>query len=160
MTLTANDALSRYHLSISADPGGDGDLEINLVLTTRWLPRVGDTLNFDGPRGETLYVTVAQVVFTYRSGADDAGPEPEVEVHADVIENPVIRETARDLLDPVRLIEWAQAVHFVEAEPARQLVVEACTEVGLDEDHWRTITDWNDWAVEVRARRAQTHETA
>ncbi|WP_369024124.1 hypothetical protein [Nocardia cyriacigeorgica] len=118
---------------------------------------MGDTLNFDGPEGDTLTVVVTSVTHFYGSGSDGL-VEPVVDVDAEV--HPSAVHTAEELFDPVLLVEWAQPFPFLDAEPSRQLVVRACVEVGMDRRAWETITDWNDWAKEVRARRAVTRELA
>ncbi|MBF6163025.1 hypothetical protein [Nocardia cyriacigeorgica] len=155
MTTATSNALATYRLAVFSDHREYPDDSIDLLVTARWLPRVGDTLNFDGPGGVTLVAAVTSVMHCYGAPRDDF-TEPVVDVDAKIPPHHI--RHAEELFDPVALVEWAQPFAFLEAQPSRQLVVQACVEVGMDSRTWETVTDWNDWAKEVRARRTTASE--
>ncbi|MFD4357485.1 hypothetical protein ACFWPX_33410 [Nocardia sp. NPDC058518] len=139
--------LPRYTLTIRPNAPLFVDDEICLEITARFLPRNGDQLNFDGPDGCTLVADVTGI-FHYFDVEELA--EPQINVEA--IAHPSTEDDANELLDPVRLIEWAQPFQFVAATPSPQSVAAAAGAVDIDARKPDDQT-WEQWAQQIRALR-------
>ncbi|MFE3322867.1 hypothetical protein [Nocardia sp. NPDC059195] len=141
--------LSHYTLTIRPNAPLFVDDEICLEITARFLPRSGDRLNFDGPDGCTLVADVTEIFHYFDSEGELAEPQVIVEATA----HPSTEDDAMELLDPVRLIEWARPFQFLTATPSPQSVTAAAGSVDIDPRKPADQT-WEQWAQQIRTLRA------
>ncbi|WP_330182234.1 hypothetical protein OHB26_00270 [Nocardia sp. NBC_01503] len=105
---------ARYAVYVPIPPLPDedrDDLALQLVVNGPMVPRTGDLLNFDGPRGRNLALIVTQVEHSFSS---EPGRTPMVHVTAELDNSPIAQRIARDLLDLIAFKRWVDAFPTVE----------------------------------------------